>query len=100
MSNVIPALRTDHKNFSRLLDLLEGQLDESAEVEGKADYALMQDIMLYMTRYPDRFHHPKEDLVFTRLVERNANARGIVEELMEQLPQLMSEGLPALLADL
>lgn len=92
MSKVIPALRTDHSNFVHLLDLLEGQLDESMQVEGQADYALMQDIMLYMTRYPDLYHHPKEDLVFTRLVARDASARSIVDELMNQHKTLAEKG--------
>ena len=32
-----------------------------------------------MTNYPDRFHHPKEDLAFARLAERDSDTRLSVE---------------------
>ena len=48
------------------------------------DYELMLDIMFYMTHYPDVLHHPKEDLAFARIAERDADARPIVDQLTEQ----------------
>jgi hemerythrin-like domain-containing protein len=62
-------LHAEHANFDMLLELLEGQLDLFHD--GKSpDYALMLDIMFYMTHYPDAFHHPREDLAFARIGER------------------------------
>jgi hemerythrin-like domain-containing protein len=40
--------------------------------------------MRYMTQYPDRFHHPIENLVFARLVKRDAGARADVDGLLEE----------------
>ena len=45
---------------------LEKQMDVVRDEEN-ADFELMHDIMLYMTHYPDRTHHPMEDLVFQKL---------------------------------
>ena len=68
----------DHGNFSRLLDLIERQLN--AFQAGKhADYELIHLTVYYLRHYPDRFHHPREDVAFSRLVERDPQLRSDVE---------------------
>jgi hemerythrin-like domain-containing protein len=37
-----------------------------------------------MTQYPDRFHHPKEDLIFVQLLKRDPGARTDVDDLLEE----------------
>ena len=71
MTNPIAAWHADHVNFTRLFDLLEEQLATFHE-GGQPDYALMLDVVQYLRHYPDRFHHPREDVAFGRLVEREA----------------------------
>ncbi len=44
----------------------------------------MTDILHYMIQYPDRFHHPKEDVIFSYLQERDSGAAQSVEELARQ----------------
>jgi len=44
----------------------------------------MQDIMRYMTQHSDRFHHPKEDLIFAQLLKRDPGVRADVEGLIEE----------------
>ena len=83
MSNVIAALDRDHANIAKLLELLESEI-LAIEVGKTPDYPLMQDIMRYMTQYPDRFHHPKEDLIFVQLLRREPGARDDVENLLEE----------------
>ena len=83
MSNVIAALDRDHANIAKLLELLESEI-LAIEVGKTPDYPLMQDIMRYMTQYPDRFHHPKEDLIFARLLTRQSGARAHVDDLLEE----------------
>lgn len=83
MSRVMRQLRRDHVNMTRLLGLLDMQLlvfDDG----GAPDYHLMLDIMDYTMNYPDQCHHPKEDLVFRKLMERDANLRPLLEELLEE----------------
>ncbi len=70
MADPIAAWHADHVNFARLLDLLEEQLAAFHAGE-QPDYALMLDIVSYLRHYPDRFHHPREDVAFARLVERD-----------------------------
>ena len=65
-SVVIAELRTDHKNMALMLDLLERE--SNLIYDGKEpDYELLQDIMHYMTVYPDAVHHPKEDRLYAEL---------------------------------
>jgi hemerythrin-like domain-containing protein len=91
MSDSIALWHAEHANFATLLDLLEGQLDVFHKGESP-DYELMLDIMFYMTHYPDVLHHPKEDLAFARIKEREVNARPIVDELTEQHARLKEFG--------
>ncbi len=83
MSDVIAALNRDHANIAKLLELLESEI-LAIEVGKTPDYPLLQDIMRYMTQYPDRFHHPKEDLIFAQLLKRAPGTRADVDELLEE----------------
>ena len=83
MSQVIAALERDHANFVKLLELLESEI-LAIEVGKTPDYPLLRDIMRYMTHYPDRFHHPKEDLIFAQLLKREPEARTDVEDLLAE----------------
>jgi len=81
----------DHTNFAVLLDLLERQLDLFHEGES-ADYGLMLDIMFYMTHYTDLVHHPREDLAFARIKEREPGVEAVVAELEAQHVVLKQAG--------
>ena len=52
----------------------------------------MLDIMFYMTHYPDVLHHPREDLAFAKIKERDKSAGATVDELSEQHAQLRRLG--------
>ncbi|CAG4883361.1 conserved protein of unknown function [Georgfuchsia toluolica] len=83
MANEIAKLKEEHGNFRKLLNLLETQLSLFHHEE-QPDYQLMTDILHYMIRYPDHFHHPREDVIFSCLLERDSHAARSVEELARQ----------------
>lgn len=83
MAKVLDDLRRDHVNMGKLLDLLEAQLRRLEEA-GAPDLDLMLDILDYARDYPDLCHHPKEDLVYRRLMERAPETRAAVEELLSE----------------
>ncbi len=62
-------LREDHRNMAIVLDLLE-TLVEEMEAGKDPDFELFDEIMRYMTVYPDAVHHPKEDVVYEQLREK------------------------------
>ena len=100
MTTAVDALHKDHANVARLLELLNGEL-KVFEKGGQPDFAMMREVMRYMTQYPDAFHHPKEDLVFEKLGQRAQSAIPDVEELEREHGALRTRGdeLVGLLAD-
>lgn len=90
MSNIV-LWHAEHANLATLLDLLEEQL-ELFHKGDSPDYELMLDIMFYMTHYPDVLHHPKEDLAFAMIKERELSAGPIVDELNLQHTRLKEGG--------
>lgn len=70
MQNAIKFWHVEHMRFKRLLDALERQL-AVFHTGAQPNYQLMQDIIHYLHHYPDRFHHPREDVAFARLIKRD-----------------------------
>ncbi len=91
MLDAIALWNRDHANFAVLLDLLERQLDLFHAGESP-DYDLMSDIMFYMTHYTDLIHHPREDLAFARIREREPGVETVVDELSAQHSELKHAG--------
>ena len=81
----------DHVNFAILLGLIEEQLAVFND-GGSPQYDMMLDIMYYMTHYSDVIHHPKEDLVFAMIKERERGVAQRVDELTNQHAQLKRFG--------
>ena len=91
MTNRVAGWLEDHANFARLLDILEGEL-EAFHWAAKPDYRLMLDIMSYMTQYPDRFHHPPEELAFAKAAARYPRMRATVDALTREHLALRASG--------
>jgi len=89
--NILEQLKLDHENVAQLIDILDEQLDRIGELKS-ADFDLIRDIMHYMTHYPDRVHHPMEDLVARKLVERDPAAGDIVSTLSREHEGLGEKG--------
>lgn len=73
-------LLREHRNTSRLLDLLERELRQLRS--GEPDYNLMIDVLHYLGSYVDRHHHPREEAAFAlaaRRASRLAEAAATVE---------------------
>jgi hemerythrin-like domain-containing protein len=84
-------LSEEHRRFSRLLDVLADELALFHRGE-QPDYELLQDAFFYLTNYPDRFHHPKEDLLFAAIAERAPQVQAYVQELGHQHHRIADAG--------
>ena len=73
MSAIIDLLLQEHRNLARLLKALEHQLAVFDRGE-TPDYEVFGGVLDYCRTYADRYHHPKEDLVFDRLRLRDPAA--------------------------
>jgi len=69
--------------FSRLLDLLERQV-AAFQVGEQPNYDLMLDIIHYLRNYPDRVHHPQENVAFARLLERDSTLKPQIDRLLQE----------------
>ncbi len=83
MSEVLDELRRDHANLARLLDALEHQLGVF-DGGGRPDYDVITGVIDYCLSYPDRYHHPKEDLVLAKLRLRDPAAYEKVRNLDQE----------------
>ena len=91
MPTTLALWHAEHVNFARLLNVLDGQL--MLFHGGKVpDYELMLNIMFYMTHYSDVLHHPKEDLVFAKMREREIGVAATVDKLAAQHARLHDAG--------
>jgi len=83
MPDTLALWHAEHVNFSRLLNLFDDQLS-LFHGGSTPDYELMLNIMFYMTHYSDVLHHPKEDLVFAKIKEREHSVARTVDDLAAQ----------------
>jgi hemerythrin-like domain-containing protein len=70
---MIEILREEHRNIEKLLHVLEQELSVFDRRE-RPDYDTLQAVIDYFKEYPDRCHHPKEDLIFGILKARDPTA--------------------------
>lgn len=82
MSDQIDHWHAEHRHFSRLLDLLERQV-AAFHADNQPNFELMLDLVSYLRYFPDRYHHPREDVAFARLAERDPAIKPTVDELMQ-----------------
>jgi len=70
LTEVIFQLREEHKNIARVLNVLEAEMAVFAQAD-RPDYDVLVGIADYFTGFPDRCHHPKEDLILKTLQARD-----------------------------
>ncbi len=80
MTDMMQKLGIEHRNMARLLNVLEQQL-AVFERGDRPDYDIVSAIATYFTGFPDRCHHPKEDMILARVRMRDADAAERVGDL-------------------
>src|SRR3954463_14980430 len=65
--SILSALRFDHRLFAALLDAAEAQV-LALERHSAVDLPLLKSIAGYFEVYPDRHHHPFEEVIYGHLV--------------------------------
>jgi len=70
MADPLAVWHAEHMRFASLLDFIETQM--TAFHSGQdPDYELLRDVVYYLHHYADRYHHPRENVAFARLVSRD-----------------------------
>ncbi|MGV6827734.1 MAG: hemerythrin domain-containing protein [bacterium] len=83
MEQLFEHLHRDHRNLSKLLRLLDDCVS-LMERDEDPDYELMSDVIEYISTYPEAFHHPREDILYTFAVERDPAIRDDIDSILEQ----------------
>jgi hemerythrin-like domain-containing protein len=81
--DLIALWHAEHADFSRLLDLLDEQVRMFNEGE-RPNYGVMLDILSYLREAPDRFHHPREDVMLAQLARRDPSMEMQVNRLLQE----------------
>lgn len=74
------ALRAEHHHMGTVMQLFAEQL-KAIEAGELVDTHVVYEIMHYMVTWPDRFHHPREDLIYARVAEVEPNTADDVDTL-------------------
>jgi len=101
MPDTLFLLRLEHGNQSEIIGLIEGQL-AAAAAGARMDVDLLRLASEYFSDYPARCHHPKEDLVYRLLIERDPDARaGLLDLSTEHVRlQQLTEAFAAAVREL
>ena len=91
MAKLLQQLHQDHINTAVLLDSLEEQA-RVLKKGGSPNFRLMYDIMHYMVSDPDAVHHPREDLIFDKLKDKDREIGESVNQLLEEHKKLAAYG--------
>ena len=83
-------LHDDHRRLTQVLDVLEAQIDRVARAED-ADLDLMLEAMTYITDFPNRLHHPVEDVLFKCLAAIDPASAGLCQEQIAEHERLFHD---------
>ncbi|SEA45924.1 hemerythrin domain-containing protein [Microbulbifer marinus] len=85
MDAIYRQLCRDHKHMQQLLDAFEKLLHQLGRNDrDPATLGLILDALDYLSVYPDKWHHPAEELVFARLLTKPIHDRdGIYKAQMQ-----------------
>lgn len=83
MNDLLNRLAEDHRRLTRLMTMLEGLLDQF-HGGGEPNYGLIAELMEYIVDFADQVHHPSEDLIFARVVERTDAGGEVLRQLLRQ----------------
>lgn len=89
---LVASIHKDHRNISRLLKLLSKKLT-AIKQEKPVNYSLIKDTVLYLQEYAEKYHHPKEDLIYHYYLQHYPDAEGInrLDDEHKALAELTAE---------
>jgi hemerythrin-like domain-containing protein len=80
---LMKALRAEHRHMATVMQLFADQL-KAIEAGELVDTHVVYEIMHYMVTWPDRFHHPREDLIYARVAEITPTLADDVDTLQRE----------------
>lgn len=91
MADPVAVWHAEHVRFASLLDFIEQQM--AAFHAGRdPDFELLRDVVYYLHHYADRYHHPRENVAFARLVARDPWIGLVIGRILQEHRVLESAG--------
>ncbi|GAB2887744.1 hemerythrin domain-containing protein [Microbulbifer echini] len=90
MNSIYRQLCLDHKNMQQMLNAFEHLLQDlfGDSERDPNTLSLILDALDYFSVYPDRYHHPVEDLILARLLTKPVHDRNAIYEAQMQHEQI------------
>lgn len=82
MASAVQTIRFEHFNIASVLSALSFLLDEIRGGRLEPDFELLSCIVTYLERYPEVFHHPKEEDYLFKAMRRRDPTIGRVLDLV------------------
>ena len=77
MNTLIDFLVEDHRQILRLINSLNFQEHFFSDKNG-VNYLIITDILVYLPKYLQQYHHPIEDCLYNILAEKNVLEPSII----------------------
>jgi len=87
MLDAITVLQQEHRKIGKVLGLLRQQAT-NLSLGGNANHRLLDRAFEYLSGYPDQCHHPKEDVLYRKLVSRFPDSAQSLKNLVEEHEKL------------
>lgn len=68
---ILQRLNADHKHIAKVMYCLRSQIKGFDDPEMEPNISQIMDILDYISTVPERWHHPVEDVVFRKLMEKD-----------------------------
>jgi hemerythrin-like domain-containing protein len=82
METAIRILKDEHRSIAAVLQAMQQLARKAKEPGVRPGFEVFRAMLRYIDEFPERLHHPKEDLhLFARLLERAPEADRLVVEL-------------------
>jgi hemerythrin-like domain-containing protein len=104
MNELMNGLRLEHRGLGQLLGLLQNKL-RRLERGILPNFNLLADAIHYIENYATLYHHPKEDVIYRYMIDRQLDDKGQVMNVMQehsalaQNTQNLKEAVDAILSD-
>lgn len=86
-SDMVDKLLAQHANLRDLAAVIDQEL-ASLDVPHETDFTVLEDALVYLTDYNDRYHHPVENMAIERLAHHSVLTGQVAERLEAQHIQL------------
>lgn len=67
---ILEHLRIDHVRMAQIRTVLEHQMRRFSTTADGPDFGLLQELVDYISEYPDTIHHPLEDRLFEHVLRK------------------------------